>query len=149
MFAVLSRSYYPKQTQGLFAAFDGDRIVLQLAMLELPYLENKRDISAIIAGEYWCVWEDHPRFGEVYRLQDVPGRSGILIHPGNYASYKIIFDKAAATPKIGKVDTLGCLLPGMRLEDMNGDGNLDAYQSRKALDIMIATMGKRFKLLIK
>lgn len=56
--------------------------------LELPWLNNQKNISCIPAGEYHCTWEKHPRFPQaeaVVRLAAVPGREGVLIHPGNSA----------------------------------------------------------------
>ena len=149
MFAIISRSYYPKQTQGLFVAFDGDRVVLQLAMLELPYLENKQNISAILPGTYWCEYRNHATFGECFQVLDVPGRTGIYFHSGTYAAEKEILDLAVRGVKSRKIDTLGCILPGMRFEDINKDGFLDVYESKKALRVMVATMPKRFQLIIR
>ena len=64
--------------------------------LELPWKENKTKISCIPEGTYETRWHLSPRFGWCYKLFDVPGRSEILIHHGNY-------------PK----NTEGCILLGM------------------------------------
>ena len=85
-------------------------------ILENPYLNNEKYISCIPIGTYDYVIRDGVKAGSKYKyfhphIINVPNRSLILIHPGNY-------------PK----DTLGCLLPG------------DSYQkdvvwsSRKAFD---------------
>ncbi|HHF3043506.1 MULTISPECIES: DUF5675 family protein [Vibrio] len=49
----------------------------------------------IKAGTYKLLSYSSPRYPNVYELQNVPGRSFILIHAGNYHQ-----------------DTLGCLMPG-------------------------------------
>ena len=52
--------------------------------LELPWRDNQTRISRIPAGDYIATWHNSPKFGRCYKLQDVPGRSEILIHHGNY-----------------------------------------------------------------
>lgn len=53
--------------------------------LELPWRDNRRQRSCIPAGTYYCCVTNSPRFGRVYTVTGVPGRSHILIHSGNYA----------------------------------------------------------------
>jgi hypothetical protein len=53
--------------------------------LELPWRDNMRKLSCIPPGEYRCVIVRSPRFGRVYGVTGVPGRSHILIHGGNLA----------------------------------------------------------------
>lgn len=71
------------------------------ATLELPWNDNKRSISCIPAGTYLCrkTFKRTTLGGlvipETFEVMRVPGRSGILIHVGNY-------------PK----DTQGCILLG-------------------------------------
>lgn len=51
--------------------------------LELPWLDNARNVSCIPEGEYRCDLFESSRWGTVYRVQNVPGRSAILFHAGN------------------------------------------------------------------
>jgi len=68
--------------------------------LELPDCKNKRNISRIPSGRYKTREElKHSKFSYCLRLDNVPGRTGILIHAGN-------------EPK----DTKGCILPGQTRE---------------------------------
>jgi len=72
-----------------------------LYTLEEAWRENKPKISSIPAGTYKCIphgWEPGAVVSKpkVWQLQNVPGRSAILIHVGN-------------TTK----DTEGCILAGM------------------------------------
>ena len=53
--------------------------------LELPWLDNAPKRSCIPDGVYRCALVQSPRFGRVYSILNVPGRSAILIHAGNYA----------------------------------------------------------------
>jgi hypothetical protein len=53
--------------------------------LELPWRDNKRNISCIPTGIYYTTTRISPTFGRVYHLQDVPNRTYIYIHSGNLA----------------------------------------------------------------
>jgi hypothetical protein len=63
--------------------------------LEFPDRGNQRWISRIPEGTYFGELYNSPEKGLTIRLRDVPGRSDILIHAGNYPE-----------------DTSGCILPG-------------------------------------
>ena len=53
--------------------------------LELPWRENMVNFSCIPCGAYRCSMVRSNRFGESYKVHDVPGRTDILFHPGNVA----------------------------------------------------------------
>lgn len=53
--------------------------------LELPWRDNKRNISCIPSGDYDVNIRLSPKYGEIYHIQKVPNRSYILIHSGNFA----------------------------------------------------------------
>ena len=71
---------------------------------ELPWHDNKRNISCIPPGKYVCEYYKHPDRGETYYLPSVPGRSEILIHKGN----------------IPLLDSKGCILVGEQFETLGG-----------------------------
>jgi Family of unknown function (DUF5675) len=50
---------------------------------ERPWLDNTPDTSCIPTGTYSCVPHDSAAHPNVWELQNVPDRSGILIHNGN------------------------------------------------------------------
>jgi hypothetical protein len=76
--AYLSRFMTTKdETFGLFMVND-----YHLTSLELPWRQNKRDISCIPHGIYLC--KRHESKDNAFRVLDVPGRSGILIEIGNH-----------------------------------------------------------------
>ena len=72
--------------------------------LEDPWLENMPNVSCIPAGAYKAIRHISPRFGEVFWIQDVPGRSEILFHRGNRAA-----------------DTQGCVLIGESFNHVLGE----------------------------
>lgn len=98
--------------------------------LENPWLDNASNVSCITAGTYQCHPVRSPRFGNVYEVKDVPGRTHILFHSGNLTR-----------------DTQGCILLG------NTIGYLDKQRgilhSRPALDSFMAKAeGQPFSLKI-
>lgn len=69
-------------TLGRLVAEDG----WQCVTLELPWRDNRPNISCIPPGKYPVLWGISPRFKRYYyRLQQVPERSGVMIHAGNLA----------------------------------------------------------------
>lgn len=52
--------------------------------LELPYLNNKKNISAIPDGLYSASLLSHSKFGQCIYFHSVIGRSGIFIHKANF-----------------------------------------------------------------
>ena len=117
MKVIISREYNNIQTIGRLVVFDGAMIKLQLCTLELPDLGNQKNISCIPEGKYEVHRIYSPKFGKCFHVQDVPGRSEILIHKGNYNK-----------------DTHGCILIGMGRADINGDGVIDVIESSLAMD---------------
>lgn len=52
---------------------------------ELPWRDNHRKVSCIPSGTYRVQIRQSPRFGRIYEVRDIPGRSFVLIHSGNFA----------------------------------------------------------------
>lgn len=63
--------------------------------LELPWRDNRRNVSCIPAGAYTLAWRRSPRFGDRLHVLDIEGRDNVMFHPGNRLA-----------------NTAGCLLPG-------------------------------------
>lgn len=80
-------------------------------VMELPDRDNRSNISRIPPGEYSVTWHTSPKFGQCYWVRGVPGRSAILIHPGNLAG-----DVA----KGFKTHSWGCILLGKYRGQLNG-----------------------------
>lgn len=53
--------------------------------LELPWRDNRPQVSCIPTGTYRCGIVRSPRMGRVYGVAAVPGRSNVLIHSANLA----------------------------------------------------------------
>jgi len=51
--------------------------------LEPPDRLNSKGISSIPAQQYYCYPYMSGKFGPTWRIADIPGREGILFHPGN------------------------------------------------------------------
>ena len=78
---VLQRwAYHPDATLGLIKFSD-----LEFWSVERPWLDNKPNISCIPLGDYKLKWRESPKFGPTWQLEDVPGRTHILIHSANFA----------------------------------------------------------------
>jgi hypothetical protein len=106
--------------------------------LQLPWRNNARNISRIPDGEYICRVVLSPKFGAVYGVANVPNRSNILIHSGNYAGTK---------PKY-RSHVEGCILLGTKFGTL--EGQQAVLQSRIAVTAFMAHMlQKPFKLVIK
>lgn len=105
------------------------KVIWACGCLELPWRENKKNISCIPRGRYRAWKRESAKHGHHIMLGDVPGRSMILIHAGN--SYK---------------DTKGCILPGYEFGDINEDGIGDALSSRATLAHLLQTIPERFEV---
>ena len=78
---TLIRTYYPRGTNGQL--YLGNEMLC--ATIELPWKENKRQVSCIPEGRYELKRRYTERFDAHLLLKDVPGRSYILIHAFNDA----------------------------------------------------------------
>jgi hypothetical protein len=106
--------------------------------LELPWLDNTPKRSCIPAGVYRCAVVNSPRFGRVYGVQAVPGRSHILIHSGNWAGQ---------IPQ-RRTHVQGCILLGERMGSLSGQRAV--LLSRPAVRRFMAAMGgKPFELEVR
>lgn len=71
---------------GTFGIFEAPEIDITAVSLELPWRGNLPMISRIPPAKYRAGWGWSSRLRrDVYRLEDVKGRAGILIHPANFA----------------------------------------------------------------
>lgn len=103
---------------------------------ELPWRWNQPKFSCIPEGDYDCKIVDSPRFGLVYQVLNVSGRSFILEHPANYVG----------DVKMGKLTQLeGCIALGEKVGIMGGQKAL--LVSRPAVRRFMEEMNKEpFKL---
>jgi Family of unknown function (DUF5675) len=128
--AILVRQYFDTHTLGVFVAIDNlSNVIMTCSVLELPWIDNQRKISCIPEGTYKVQSETNVKFGKCYRILNVPGRDGILQHPGNYTK-----------------QILGCQLPGLKFTNLDSDSIPDIEQSRVTLDRMLAKLGDNYVL---
>lgn len=98
--AVLAR--YKCDDQGTIGKLIAPEADLALYVMELPERGNRTGMSRIPAGMYTCVPYNSPKFGRVWKVLNVRGRSAVLIHKGNLAG---------DTSRGWKTHSRGCLLP--------------------------------------
>lgn len=104
--------------------------------LELPWRNNEKNISCIPAGTYDVTIRISPRFGRVYWVLKVEGRTYILIHSGNWAGD---VEEGLNT------HTNGCILLGTKRGYLAGQRAV--LLSRKAIRQFIEKLqGYNFKL---
>jgi len=133
--SIIIRDYQQHQTPGKLLVYNGLDFLYICSTLELPFLDNKKNISCIPNGTYLVNKVATAKRGRYFVILNVPGRSGIRIHAGNYASGT-------------KVDTLGCICPGRSFSDLNSDGYLDIYDSRQVLSELCSLLPDDFILTI-
>ena len=125
------------QTIGILKVYnDSGGVQCAMWVLELPDKQNERSVSRIPAGTYDVVRWNSPSKGDCFKVKspgyaEVNGRSHILIHKGNYNK-----------------DTLGCILPGLGVKDINLDGHQDVTDSSGAMELLKKLKPDGFKLTI-
>ncbi|MCW8918896.1 MAG: DUF5675 family protein [Gammaproteobacteria bacterium] len=106
-----------------------------IRMMELPWRDNARSISCIPPGRYQVNYLPRSASGkyrDVYHLQDVPDRTGILIHAGNWAGNKVAGYRT---------HSWGCLLPALKIGRLSGQRA--GLASRAALRKLHAATGRQ------
>ena len=90
--------------------------------LELPWIGNKKNVSCIPTGQYVANVDRSVTIGgePVIRLEDVPGRTGILVHVANYTR-----------------EIQGCVAVGM------GKDKNSVISSRKAMSDLLGIIGDK------
>jgi hypothetical protein len=120
------------QTLGMIHVVnENNEIQLTCRTLELPWKDNQKYISCIPAGVYKVIKHKSPKFKNCFWIQDVPDRSEILIHKGNYHT-----------------DILGCVLVGSDLALVNNDKLLDVKDSIKTIARLNELLPKEFEIKI-
>lgn len=103
--------------------------------LELPWRDNMPQRSCIPPAVYRCAIVKSPRFGRVYGVMNVPGRSAVLIHPANFAGD---VDKGWTT------QLHGCIAPCQKVGQMRntaGQMQMAGLLSRPAWDQLMGWAG--------
>ena len=101
----------------------------QCFTLELPWLDNQKNISCIPAGTYEAIKYESPKHGSVILLQDVPDRTFIEGHAGNYTR-----------------QILGCFLVGDGIKWLDSDSIPDVTNSGKTLKKLLDLLPDSFEV---
>ena len=127
---LLHRSYFEEGTNGTLFV-NGQFFCFTI---ELPWNDNKRNLSCIPEG----VYDIEPRFSKKFQhhliVKDVSGRSFILIHPANDA----------------KKELLGCIAPVTYLSGIGkGTYSKNAMQRLLSKVYQAKDRKEKIKLIIK
>ncbi|QDP52591.1 MAG: hypothetical protein Unbinned2480contig1002_47 [Prokaryotic dsDNA virus sp.] len=93
--------------------------------LELPWKNNAKNISRIPSGRYICSVGYSEKNGDMISVHNVPQRTFIQIHKGNFTR-----------------DIEGCILVGDSIKDIDSDGLPDVTNSKNTLDKIISYVGE-------
>lgn len=119
---TISRSYFHDCTLSRIFYPGGS-----LFGLELPWLDNLPDVSCIPEGEYDYEVRESPRTGDlVIWVLNVPNRTAIQWHPGNYTR-----------------EIRGCGMPGMGIKFLDSDDIPDVFSSGAALEAILEWIPER------
>ena len=127
--------------QGTQCVVIGPRGWACLAM-ELPWRDNRSNRSCISAGEYLCKIHRSRKFGIVFHITGVDGRTWILIHAGNLAG---------DVERGWKTHSYGCILLAKRFGSLDVGGKFQAagLVSKPTVRQFVEHMGsKPFRLRI-
>jgi len=130
---IIRFKHQDKQTLGKAVLLDKYLMpLMEFKTVELPWKDNQRGISCIPTGIYDIAKHTSPKFGPALWVLAVPGRSEILIHQANFWH-----------------DLRGCIAPGKKHTDIDGDGYRDVTSSKDTMAELLALCPDRFKLIIK
>ena len=119
--ALLKRfDYSDKQTLGSLVIYNERNVIYSCYTLELPDFKNAKQISCIPKGIYNIKPRYSEKFKNHFHVTNVPNRSYILIHSGNYYT-----------------QIKGCILVGKTLTDINKDGYKDVTNSKLTLNKLL------------
>ncbi|MCE2893740.1 MAG: DUF5675 family protein [Flammeovirgaceae bacterium] len=123
----LIRAYDPDGTNGELRC-DGKTICFTI---ELPWLQNQRNISCIPEGRYELKKRFVQKFGLHLLVVNVPDRSWILIHPANDATTQL----------------KGCIAPVTNLVT-SGKGSGSRLANEKLKALVLGALERKEKVFI-
>jgi len=129
MKAVLSRQYGASETLGGLYVFDGFNCAYHCVTLELAENGNQHNVSCIPEGQYEVVKQYSAKRGNHFRVLNVPNRTDILIHKGNFLR-----------------DTKGCIIPGTSFIDIDDDLIMDVNESTRTIEKLYNILPEQFTL---
>jgi hypothetical protein len=121
MEVILKRTYHEDGTNGRLM-IEGQ---LVCHTIELPWLQNRRNVSCIPEGTYQLRKRYTQERGTHLIVEDVPSRTGILLHPANNALNEL----------------RGCIAPVTTL-DGPGIGSLSRKATEKLQDLLFEVLDR-------
>jgi hypothetical protein len=106
---------------------------------ELPWLNNQPEKSCVPAASYTCIPHDSPAHPDTWELENVPGRTNILIHNGNF--FFQLLGCIAVGSSIGPLEYIGSEYPAY-----NGQTFIAALNSVNTLDMLRDNLSSTFSL---
>ncbi|WP_165748655.1 DUF5675 family protein [Cellulophaga sp. Z1A5H] len=85
MNVLLHRTYFEEGTNSALF-YNGQFLGFAI---ELPWLNNQKNVSCIPEGEYELKARYSAKFGHHLHIVDVKDRSPILLHPANHAKHEL------------------------------------------------------------
>ena len=126
-------------TFGTLRVYNGGALLYTCFTGELPDRDNLPNRSCIPAGVYTCQPWSSKKYPDHYNVMRVPGRSGILIHQGNFCGD---IEKGLLS------NVQGCILVGRQFGTIKGQQAV--LSSRLAMNDLRAILGSaHFTLEIK
>jgi hypothetical protein len=101
----------------------------KLLILEPKWENNDKQVSCIPLGIYTVVKRYSTKYKHHFHILDVPNRDFILIHIGNHHD-----------------DSIGCLIAGLGVKEINNDGELDVTQSGDAMKMLNDILPDKFEI---
>lgn len=120
----LLRRYDPEGT-------NGELKLVVCNTIELPWLQNKRNVSCILEGRYELRLRTTAKRGQHLLVVNVKGRDGILIHPANDA----------------KKELLGCIAP-VTTHTGPGKGSQSRLANEKLKALVLEALERKEKVFI-
>lgn len=120
----LVRRYDPEGT-------NGELKLVVCNTIELPWLQNQRNVSCIPEGRYELKLRTTAKRGQHLLVVNVKGRDGILIHPANDA----------------KTELHGCIAPVTRLTGP-GKGSQSRLANEKLKALVLEALERKEKVFI-
>ena len=122
----IKRWYLPDCTLGILTYKD-----FKCFTLELPWLNNKTNVSCIYEDSFIGKLHDSPANGDVIAINDVEGRTHIQIHAANFTS-----------------QLRGCIAVGDSIKFLNKDGVPDVTNSVRTLGKLLRILPDKFTVKI-
>lgn len=121
--------YEKEQTLGTLGVWENGKRLFACKTLELEDANNQKQRSCIPKGTYTVKKRYSAKFGNHLHITNVPNRSFILIHSGNYHR-----------------DILGCVLVGSDYKHLDKDGYIDIVNSKKTLTDLLKILPDEFQI---